>query len=67
MRFLQALFTAIGLIVLAEAAKHHLIVGTFSTNFLYTVEYDDAAETLKLVKNTTTNAGSAWIALSVSL
>ncbi|KAF3058312.1 Carboxy-cis,cis-muconate cyclase [Daldinia childiae] len=64
MRFLQALFIAIGLIALAEAAKHHLIVGTFSTNFLYTVEYDDAAETLKLVKNTTTNAGSAWITLS---
>ncbi|KAI0383369.1 Lactonase, 7-bladed beta-propeller-domain-containing protein [Hypomontagnella monticulosa] len=64
MRYLQAILAFIGLLAFAEAAKHQLIVGTFTTHFLYTVEYDDVAETLELVKKTPTDAASSWIALS---
>ncbi|KAI8965206.1 carboxy-cis,cis-muconate cyclase [Daldinia sp. FL1419] len=64
MWFVKALLGAIGLVALADAAKHQLIVGTFSTYYLYTVEYDDVAETLELLRTTPTDAGSAWLALS---
>lgn len=66
MRYVRALFTAASFMALAEAAKHQLIIGTFSTNFLYTVEYDDTTQSLELVKKTPTNAASSWISLSVS-
>ncbi|OTB00992.1 hypothetical protein M426DRAFT_14974 [Hypoxylon sp. CI-4A] len=65
MRFVQALLAAVvGFLSLAAASKHTLIVGTFSTNFLYTVEYDDVAQTLELIKKTATDAASSWTALS---
>ncbi|KAI6085550.1 hypothetical protein F4821DRAFT_148867 [Hypoxylon rubiginosum] len=64
MRFLQAFSTIASFMALTEAAKHQLIIGTFSTNFLYTAEYDDEAQTLELIKTTPTNAASSWISLS---
>ncbi|KAI1154709.1 carboxy-cis,cis-muconate cyclase [Nemania diffusa] len=48
----------------ASAAKHTIIVGTFSTEFLYTIEYDDATEALTLVSRSATSAASSWIALN---
>lgn len=53
----------------ANAVKgdlHQLIVGTFGTNSLYTLEFDDVALTLDLVQNYTAAVSSSWIALSVS-
>ncbi|KAI1394466.1 Lactonase, 7-bladed beta-propeller-domain-containing protein [Hypoxylon trugodes] len=64
MRVLEALIFAVGLIVLAEATKHQLIIGTFSTNFLYTIAYDDQDQSLQLIHKTPTNAASSWISLS---
>ncbi|KAI0180612.1 carboxy-cis,cis-muconate cyclase [Hypoxylon sp. FL1284] len=64
MHCIQALSFLASCAALAEAAKHQLIVGTFSTKFLYTVEYDDTAETLELVKTTPTDAASSWISFS---
>ncbi|XXH04502.1 hypothetical protein Hte_010918 [Hypoxylon texense] len=64
MHYVRALLTAAGFMALAEAAKHQLIIGTFSTNFLYTAEYDDTTQSLELVKKTPTNAASSWISLS---
>ncbi|KAI0106600.1 Lactonase, 7-bladed beta-propeller-domain-containing protein [Hypoxylon sp. NC0597] len=64
MRVMKTLLAVVGFTTLVGAAKHQLIVGTFSTNFLYTVEYDDAAQTLELVHKTPTNAASSWISLS---
>jgi carboxy-cis,cis-muconate cyclase len=49
-----------------EGDLHQLIVGTFGTEKLYTLEFDDSALTLELIGNLTTNAASSWIALSVS-
>lgn len=51
----------------ASAAKHTIIVGTFSTEFLYTIEYDDATEALTLVSRSATSAASSWIALNVNI
>ncbi|KAK7722019.1 hypothetical protein SLS63_009300 [Diaporthe eres] len=48
----------------AHAATHQMIIGTFSTSFLYTVEFDDTTNSLTLLKNTTTPYASQWIALS---
>lgn len=53
-------------LVLIEAAIHELIVGTFSTRFLYTVEFDDETLTLALVANTSVPYAGNWIALNVS-
>lgn len=47
-----------------QAATHQMIIGTFSTSFLYTVEFDDSANTLTLLKNTTANTASQWLSLS---
>ncbi|KAI0554130.1 carboxy-cis,cis-muconate cyclase [Xylaria curta] len=44
--------------------KHHLIVGTFSTEFLYTLEYDDETRHLKLVAQSAVAAASSWITLN---
>jgi carboxy-cis,cis-muconate cyclase len=49
-----------------SADLHHLIVGTFGTEKLYTLEFDDSALTLELIGNYSANAASSWIALSVS-
>ncbi|KAI0018827.1 carboxy-cis,cis-muconate cyclase [Xylariomycetidae sp. FL0641] len=46
---------------LAGAAMHELIVGTFGTNSLYTLEFDDELLTLELVKNTSTSTSNSWI------
>lgn len=49
-----------------NATIHELIVGTFSTKFLYTVEFDDEALTLNLVANTSVPYAANWIAFNVS-
>lgn len=56
---------ALGLLAsVAQAAKHQIIIGTFSTSFLYTVEFDDEANTLSLLKNSTAAAAHQWLSLS---
>lgn len=66
MRVSTTSLAALGLAQLAKCDLHQLIVGTFTTDNLYTVEFDDSALTLKLLQNKTTTAASSWIALSVS-
>ena len=56
----------LSLIAAANAATHELLVGTFGTKSLYTVEFDDEALTLDLVANTSVPAAGSWLALSVS-
>lgn len=56
----------LSLVAVANAATHELIVGTFGTKSLYTVEFDDEALTLDLVANTSVPAAGSWLALSVS-
>lgn len=59
-------FLAISSLVLgANAAIHELIVGTFSTKFLYTVEFDDEALTLSLSANISVPYAGNWIAFDV--
>ncbi|KAI1340371.1 hypothetical protein F5Y15DRAFT_56086 [Xylariaceae sp. FL0016] len=53
-----------GLVALARAATHELIVGTFGSEFLYTIEFDDEALTLQMVANTSMPVSSSWIAFS---
>lgn len=48
------------------ASIHELIIGSYSTAFLYTVEFDDEALTLTLVANTSVPYASNWIAFNVS-
>lgn len=50
----------------ASCIVHEIIVGTFGTPALYTLGFDDETEQLTLLKNTTTDVASSWIALSVS-
>jgi carboxy-cis,cis-muconate cyclase len=64
MRQFLAPAALLSLIAIASAAKHELIVGTFGSAYLYTVEFDDEALTLDLVANTSTPGSSSWIALS---
>jgi hypothetical protein len=45
---------------------HQLIVGTFGTKKLYTLELGDVASTMNLIGNHTAGTLSSWIALSVS-
>ena len=56
----------LSLLAAVKADLHHLIVGTFGTEYLYTLEFDDSALTLELIGNYSANAASSWIALSVS-
>jgi carboxy-cis,cis-muconate cyclase len=56
----------LGLLSAVKGELHQLIVGTFGTAKLYTLEFDDTALTLELIGNFTANAASSWIALSVS-
>ena len=51
---------------LISGETHQLIIGTFGTDALYTVEFDDNALTLDLVKTTNTTTASSWLGLSVS-
>ncbi|KAK8061301.1 carboxy-cis-cis-muconate cyclase [Apiospora phragmitis] len=46
------------------AAIHHLLVGTFSTNSIYTLTFDDETYQLTEVANTSTPVGSSWLTLS---
>jgi len=59
-------FALLSLLSAVRGEIHQLIVGTFGTENLYTLEFDDSALTLELIGNLTTNAASSWIALSVS-
>ncbi|KAK6085250.1 hypothetical protein SCUP515_01068 [Seiridium cupressi] len=56
----------LSLLTVANAATHELIVGTFGTKFLYTLEFDDESLTLDLVANTSVPIAGSWVALSVS-
>jgi carboxy-cis,cis-muconate cyclase len=56
----------LSLLYAVKGELHQLIVGTFGTAKLYTLEFDDSALTLELIGNFTANAASSWIALSVS-
>lgn len=49
-----------------KALNHQLIVGTFGTPYLYTLDFEDATRTLTLASNTSVNVSSSWISLSVS-
>lgn len=66
MRLLSASLSLIGLATAVKGEVHQLIVGTFGTEKLYTLEFDDVALTMELVGNYTASAASSWIALSVS-
>ncbi|KAI2642928.1 carboxy-cis,cis-muconate cyclase [Xylaria nigripes] len=48
----------------ASATKHRIVVGTFETEFLYTVEYDDGLRALALAARSAVSAGSSWITLN---
>jgi hypothetical protein len=67
MRPSTASFAFLSLVSAVNGDIHQLIVGTFGTEKLYTLEFDDSALTLELIGNLTTNAASSWIALSVSV
>jgi carboxy-cis,cis-muconate cyclase len=67
MRPSTTLFAFLSLLSAVNGELHQLIVGTFGTEHLYTLEFDDSALTLELIGNFTTNAASSWIALSVSI
>ncbi|KAL1861647.1 hypothetical protein Daus18300_008763 [Diaporthe australafricana] len=54
----------ISLIFNVNATIHELIVGTFSTKFLYTVEFDDEALTLSLLANISVPYAGNWIAFN---
>ncbi|KUJ21723.1 3-carboxy-cis,cis-mucoante lactonizing enzyme [Mollisia scopiformis] len=54
----------LGALSAVHADLHHLIVGTFGTESLYTLEFDDSALTLNLIQNLTVSTASSWIALS---
>lgn len=48
-----------------QADLHQIFVGTYSTDFIYTIEFDDETKSLSLLENSTAVAGSSWITLSV--
>lgn len=54
-------FIFLNLLSLATADVHRLFVGTFGNAVLYTLEFDDSAETLTLVKNNTASQSHSWI------
>ncbi|KAL2874937.1 hypothetical protein SGCOL_009916 [Colletotrichum sp. CLE4] len=62
--FLQSVLLASGFVSATHALNHQLIVGTFGTPYLYTLEFEDAARTLTLAANTSVNVSSSWISLS---
>lgn len=65
MRSLIPSLVLLALLNSVRADLHQMIVGTFGTDSLYTLEFDDEALTLEMIANTTTPASSSWIALSV--
>lgn len=60
-------FAFLSLLCAVKGELHQLIIGTFGTEKLYTLEFDDSALTLELIGNLNTSAASSWIALSVSI
>lgn len=60
-----SLIVILALILQVHATVHELIVGTFSTKFLYTVEFDDEALTLNLLANISVPYAGNWIAFNV--
>lgn len=58
------LLAAATLPLLARTAEHHLFVGTYGTPAIYSVTYDDIAQSLRLVRNNTTRTENEWLALS---
>jgi len=48
----------------AQAALHHMFVGSYSSNAVYGVTYDDVTHSMKYVKNNTTRQENEWLALS---
>lgn len=67
MRLSISSLAVLSLLHAIKADVHQLIVGTFGTDFLYTLDFDDSALILELIGNTSTNAASSWLALSVRL
>lgn len=65
MRDATTILALLGLIASVNAAVHELIVGTFGTASLYTLEFDDQSSTLSLKANTSVSVASSWLALSV--
>lgn len=65
--FPSTIFTFFLSFKVAEAAVHHLFVGTFGAASLYTLAFDDEALTLELVKNNTASAGHSWISFDVHI
>jgi carboxy-cis,cis-muconate cyclase len=57
---------ALGVAQVVNGDLHQLIVGTFGTENLYTIEFDDVALTLDILQNYSAPAASSWITLSVS-
>lgn len=66
MRLSSASLVLLGFFTTVRGELHQLIVGTFGTEKLYTLEFDDVALTMNLIGNYTASAASSWIALSVS-
>lgn len=56
----------LGAIGVANAATHELIVGTFGTTSIYTIEFNDETLTLEQTANTSVSIASSWISLNVS-
>lgn len=56
----------LGAIGIANAATHELLVGTFGTPFLYTIEFNDETLTLEQTANTSVAIASSWLSLNVS-
>ena len=63
----SSVFAFLSFLSAVNGELHQLIVGTFGTEKLYTLEFDDSTLTLELIGNLTTNAASSLIALSVSV
>jgi len=53
------------LLTKVTGAPHRLIVGTFWTNNLYLLDFDDESLALTLEKNISVPVASSWISLSV--
>ncbi|TVY59276.1 Carboxy-cis,cis-muconate cyclase, partial [Lachnellula cervina] len=64
MQFSFVSLAVLGLFATVRGDVHQLIVGTFGTESLYTLEFDDVALTMDLIGNYTASAASSWIALS---
>ncbi|KAI1331226.1 carboxy-cis,cis-muconate cyclase [Xylariaceae sp. FL0255] len=61
---LSFLLVLLSLNIRALASVHTIIVGTFGTEFLYTVQYNDEEGTLSLVGRSSVEAASSWLTLS---